>query len=273
MRFFHRAIQEHLAAVHITRLPTSKQSGLVAEFGTDPRWEPTILSLLWLGRRPSEVEALLSSLPEAAVGPAGEQRDRIRAEVAFGPFDTTAAWAHGAADQAMTAIEQGERLAHQGQLLDRVLAGIDNPRTSALVADGIGRWVYDRAASRAAALAAVAAWPQAPETWHVLMVALHDRDNNAQRVAGDLIPKIYSGDQQVRELLLTAANSSQRATTRAAALDAISRGWPEDPATEELIERARKSVAVAAGPPPTGPHGLGLRRCDLTRRPDHCLGR
>ena len=244
VRFFHRAIQEHLAAVHITRLSADEQSSLVAELGIDPRWQPVILSLLWLARRPSEVEALLSSLPEAAVGPAGEERDRIRAEVAFGPFDTTAGWARGAAERAITAIERGERLAHQGQLLDRVLTGIDNPRTSALVAGGIGRWVYDRAVSRAAALGALTVWPQAPETWHVLTVALHDSDNNAQHAAGELIPMIYSGDQQMRELLLSAANSSQRATTRAAALDAITRGWPEDPAAEELTERARQSVAV-----------------------------
>jgi hypothetical protein len=244
VRFFHRAIQEHLAAVHITRLPMGEQSSLVAEFGADPRWEPVILSLLWLARRPSEVETLLGSLPEAAVGPAGEQRARIRAEVAFGPFDTTARWAQVAAEQAITAIERGERLAHQGQLLSRVLAGIDNPRTSNLVADGIDRWVYDRSISRAAALGAVAAWPRAPETWHVLTVALHDSDNHAQRAAGVLIPKIYSGDQQARESLLTAANSSQRATTRAAALDAITRGWPEDPAAEGLTASARQSLAV-----------------------------
>ena len=162
VRFFHRAIQEHLAAVHITRLPPSEQCSLVAEVGTDPRWEPAILSLLWLAPRPSEVEALLGALPEAAAGPAGEQRDRIRAEVAFGPFDTTAGWAQSAAVQAITAVEQGERLAHQGQVLDRVLGGINNPRTSSLVTDAISRWIYDRAVSRAAALAALSAWPAVP---------------------------------------------------------------------------------------------------------------
>lgn len=244
VRFFHRAIQEHLAAVHITRLPAGEQSHLVSEFGADPRWEPAILSLLWLIRRPSEVEALLGSVPQAAVGPAGEQRDRIRAEVAFGSFDTTAGWAHEAAAQAITAIEQGERLAHQSQLLDRVLAGIDNPRTSTLVADAISRWVYDRAVSRAAALAAVASWPRAPETWHVLSVALHDSDNYAQHAAGRLIPQVYGGDEQVRDLLLAAANSAQRPTTRAAAVDSITRGWPGDPDAEELTARARQSVAV-----------------------------
>jgi hypothetical protein len=227
VQFFHRAIQEHLAAVHITRLQLRDQCSLVAEFGTDPRWEPAILSLLWLAPRPSEIEVLLGSLPETAVGPAGEQRDRIRAEVAFGPFDTTAAWAQSAAAQAITVVEQGERLAHQSQLLDRVLAGIDNPRTGTLVADGVSRWVYDRAVIRAAELGAVAAWPRAPETWHVLSVALHDSDNYVQRAAGDLIPKIFSSDQQAREFLFRAANSSQRVTTRAAALDAITRGWPE----------------------------------------------
>lgn len=244
VRFFHRSIQEHLAAAHVTRLPPGEQCRLVAEFGTDPRWEPAILSLLWLAPRPSETEALLGSLPQSAVGPAGEQRDRIWAEVAFGPFEKAAGWTRIAAEQAVTAIEHGERLAHQGQLLDRVLAGIDNPRTSGLVADGIHRWVYDRAGSRAAALAAAAAWPQAPETWHVLTVALHDSDNYAQHAAGHLIAQIYCGDQQARDLVLTAANSSQRATTRGAALDALTRGWPDDPAAGELTARARQSVAV-----------------------------
>jgi hypothetical protein len=244
VRFFHRAIQEHLAAVHITRLPPAKQCSLVADYGTDPRWEPAILSLLWLAPRPSETEALLGALPQAAVGPAGEQRDRIRAEVAFGPFDTTAGWAQTAAEQAVAAIERGERLAHQGQILDRVLMGIDNPRTSGLVADAIRRWVYDRAASRAAALAAAAVWPRAPETWHVLTVALHDSDNYAQRAAGPLIAQIYGNDELVRGVLLTAVNSSQRATTRAAALDALTGGWPDDPAVAELTARARQSAAV-----------------------------
>jgi hypothetical protein len=243
-RFFHRAIQEHLAAVHITRLPPGEQASLVAEVGIEPRWEPTILSLMWLAPRPSEVEALFGSLPEAAVGPAGEQRDRIRAEVAFGPFDTTVGWAQSAAVQAITAVETGERLAHQSQILGRVLAGIDNPRTSNLVSEAISRWIYDRSISRSAAVAAVAAWPRAPETWHVLTVAIHDSDNHVQHAAGRLIPKIYGGDQQVRDFLLTATNSSQRASTRAAALDALTRGWPEGAATEGLTAWARRSVAV-----------------------------
>jgi hypothetical protein len=101
-----------------------------------------------------------------------------------------------------------------------VLAGVDNARTSSLVTDAIRRWVYDRAVSRAAALASAAAWPRAPETWHVLSIALNDRDNHVQRAAGNVISKIYGGDEQAKEFLLTAANSSQRAATRAAALDA-----------------------------------------------------
>lgn len=244
VRFFHRAIQEHLAAVHLTRLPPAEQCNLVAEVGSDPRWEPAILSLMWLAPRPTEVEALLGSLPHAVAGPAGEQRDRIRAEAAFGPFDTTAGWAQTVAVQTIAAVEQGERLAHQGQLLDRVLAGIDNPRTSRLVSNAIGQWVYDRAISRAATVAAVAAWPTTPETWHVLTVALNDSDNYVQRAAGNLIPRIYGGDQQARDLVFTAAKSSQRSMTRAAALNALTRGWPEDPAAQKLTAWARQSVAA-----------------------------
>ena len=76
------------------------------------------------------------------------------------------------------------------------------------------------------ALAALAAWPAALETWHVLTVALNDSDTRVQRAAGNLIPQIYSGDGRMKDLLLTAAKSSQRATTRAAALHALTRGWP-----------------------------------------------
>ena len=163
VRFFHRAIQEHLAAVHITRLPPGEQCSLVAEFGTDPRWEPAILSLLWLARRPSEVEALLGSLPEAAVGPAGEQRDRIRAEVAFGPFDTTAGWAQSAAVPGHNGRRAGRAARSPGPASwTGCWRASTTPARAASSADAIGRWVYDRAVSRAAALAAVAAWPPGP---------------------------------------------------------------------------------------------------------------
>ena len=68
VRFFHRAIQEHLAAVHITRLPFDQQQSLVAQHGADPQWEPVVLSLLWLAQRPSETEALLGALPDTVAG-------------------------------------------------------------------------------------------------------------------------------------------------------------------------------------------------------------
>ena len=243
VRFFHRAIQEHLAAVHIARLPSAEQSGLVSELGTDPQWEPSILSLLWLAPGPSQAQALLDALPAAAAGPAGEQCDRIRTEVAFGPFDATPGWVQSAAEQAVSLVEKGERLAHQAQILDRVLTGIDNPRTSNIVNGAVGQWIYDRAANGASAVAATARWPQAPETWHMLTVALSGRDSYAQRTAGLLISQIYRGDRQARDLLVEAASTSQRATTRAAALDALTRGWPDDPVGEELITRARQSPA------------------------------
>src|SRR6266542_232264 len=244
LRFFHRAAQEHLAAAHITRLPPDQQRSLIAEVGTDPRWEPTVLSLLWLAPRPSEVEALVNALPATAVGPAGEQRDRIRAEVAFGQFDTAPTWAQTVAIQVATAVEREERLAHRSQLLDRMLVGIQDPRTSYLVNDAVGRWIYDRAVVRASTLTAIASWPRTPTTWHILTVALNDSDDTAQRTAGNLIPHIYAGDEQAKGFLLTAARSSQRPATRAAALNALTRGWPAEPAIDKLTDQAHSSIAV-----------------------------
>jgi hypothetical protein len=244
VRFFHRAIQEHLAAVHITRLPFDQQQSLVAQHGADPQWEPVVLSLLWLAQRPSETEALLGALPDTIAGSASEQLERIRAEVAFGPFDTSAQWAQAAARQAITVVEQGERPSHQAQILDRVLVGTGNARTSSLAADAVGRWAYNRTGNRPGAIQALGRWPQAPETWNILAAALSDIDPNVQHAAGRVIPRVYGCEEQARDFLVAAAKTSQRPTVRAAAFDALSLGWSDEPELQGLSQKARASAAT-----------------------------
>ena len=125
-----------------------------------------------------------------------------------------------------------------------MLTGIEDPRTSHLVNDAVGQWIYDRAIVRASALTAVASWPRTSTTWRVLTAALNDSDDEVQRTAGSLIPRVYAGDQLAMEFLLGAARSSQRTATRAAALDALTDGWPGDSVIAELVAQARGSSAV-----------------------------
>src|SRR5712691_11973468 len=46
--FFHRSLQEFLAADHLARHPLDDQQAFVQSHATDPRWREVILGLIWL---------------------------------------------------------------------------------------------------------------------------------------------------------------------------------------------------------------------------------
>ena len=104
------------------------------------------------------------------------------------------------------------------------------------------RWAYNRAGNRPAAIQALGRWPQAPETWNILTAALCDIDPNVQHAAGRVIPQVYGREEQAHGFLLAAAKTSQRPTVRAAALDALVLGWPDEPELQELSQKARASA-------------------------------
>jgi hypothetical protein len=64
--FFHRALQEFLAASHIAQSALQEQLSLVAERCQNPQWHEVILCLLYLTRRAEDVASFLDRILSAA---------------------------------------------------------------------------------------------------------------------------------------------------------------------------------------------------------------
>ncbi|MFZ5480839.1 MAG: NACHT domain-containing protein [Myxococcota bacterium] len=241
--FFHRSAQEHLAAHHAARLPPHEQGRLLQQIGLEPGWEHVVLALIWLSPSPAETSRLLSCLPSDVVGLELEQKMRLHAEVAFGPFQSPAPWRREAMQAVEREIEVGERLEQRQDLLQRLLPGIQDVRIGGEVQRLVSRWKVSRESWRAGTLAGVERWPRSPETWHVLRVALNDDDMAVQRAAGHAFAAVYGGDPEVGEALVGLAGGSGRPSTRAAALGALLRGWPSMEALTALLRSARTSMS------------------------------
>jgi hypothetical protein len=85
------------------------------------------------------------------------------------------------------------------------------------------------------ALEATAEWPADQDTLSLLWHALHADDDKAQRTAARVIGTIFSSDEAVAQRLVDLAGSTMRYDRRAAAIEALSTGWPHHTALDALI--------------------------------------
>jgi energy-coupling factor transporter ATP-binding protein EcfA2 len=60
--FFHRSLQEYLAAVHLARTPLSNQGAQIEANLTDPRWREVIVGLIFLCQRGEDASVLVDRI-------------------------------------------------------------------------------------------------------------------------------------------------------------------------------------------------------------------
>ena len=84
--FYHRSIQEHLAATHL--LTSSEQAQLtdVGVHAADPQWRDVILSLASRASSQEIVDKIVDAIRTGSTGPglAGQRRAELLAEIASG---------------------------------------------------------------------------------------------------------------------------------------------------------------------------------------------
>ena len=122
--FYHRALQEHLAAVHLSSLPSSEQVRLLTERAVDPQWREVILALTALTRSQQSVADLVDALRASADTAAPVARLQIRellTEIAAGPFACPVSTARSLIDEACKVVEEGWWLAHRQKHLALLL--------------------------------------------------------------------------------------------------------------------------------------------------------
>lgn len=237
-RFFHRTVLEFLAAERLLTLHHDVQIELIRSHAADRRWSAVLGFALRGLTRPVEVGSVFDALDQAGeLDPLlREAADLLAADVAVSPGCIDALTRRKLLSRVARAIESGDRLTHRLQLLSRLTPGLSRPEARDFLLVQFAVWLESSALTSSAwALEPLVDWPAEKDTQELLWCAMHEDDGAVQRTAARLLGTLFASDDAVRQRLVVLADSTLCYARRAAAIEALSTGWPDDACLEDLI--------------------------------------
>ena len=242
--YFHRTAQEYLAAWHLAELPIEEQLGVVQSRSSDPQWREVLLCLFHLTRRPADMQAFVDAIRASCSHPIDRMAaELLLCETVFGSFNCPNALTRDLAATTFARIETGSWMPQQERLLRRALDGLRSARVRGMVETKVPQWFPSRLAWRPAVFQAMARWPREPHVLDCLQKAMLDEDVGVQRSAARSLVDLAAGDPAVGDRVALAARHAEDPTARAAAVEALSRGWPDHVARPRVLDAARGSVS------------------------------
>ena len=243
LAFCHAAFREHLAGLELATWTLEDQAEFVSEHADDPRWRAPILALLQSLKRRNDVERILEAIrnrePERT---ASTDRLLLLAEGAFATASVSGAVGRQAALDSLSRIEAGtedtERLELLGLALDGPRAG---PIGEAIVAR-LERWWPGVTKWQESLYTELGRWSPTDELAETLELAL--RGDSDQVAAAASLAKVFGGDGEVGDRLTALVHESVNPWVTAAALDALSRGWPSSEGLDGWLDESERSPSA-----------------------------
>jgi hypothetical protein len=247
-RFFHRSVLEFLAAERMLARPTHEQIRLFEDHLADGRWSQVLRFLIRGLVRPPEISAIFEALDHAStVDPLlREHANMLAADVAVGAGQADAPTRRRLLDHVIREIETGERTLHRAHLIDSLAVGLARPEIRGELMTRFEGWL--RAAPREmwpAVLRAASNWEADELLLDMLWHALLTDSDEVHRVAGRVLGTAFGGDNEVAGRLAELANTTRLPYRRAAAIEALSLGWPQHEALDSLIATGRDHADFA----------------------------
>jgi hypothetical protein len=242
--FFHRSAQEYLAACHLAGLPLAEQVRVMKARYSDPLWSEVLLCLIHLTRRPADVQTLANAIQAECRHPVDRMAaDLLLAEVVFGGFHCPNALARDITYATFEQIETGTWLPFRERLLQRILDGLRSAKARGTIEAKVPEWFPSRLHWRPFIFRAMEGWTSDPCILHCLERALPDEDTGVQRSAAHSLARIAEGDPVIGSRVADAARHADDPHARAAAVEALSLGWPDHVELPEILEIAGQSIA------------------------------
>jgi energy-coupling factor transporter ATP-binding protein EcfA2 len=244
LSFFHRSLQEYLAAVHLARTSLSNQEVTIRARLADPRWREVIVAMIFLCRRGEDAAALVEAIDQANVDPVGAlTKEDLLAEIGFRDSNLPQSRSKSLAIRACTAIETSFVASHRSLLLGHAMSGLRFRKSRTLIQQRIKRWVFSRGLWGPGRIEALSSWPATDHSWEVLIRAMHDEDAAVVRVAGRVIAHIFGAQVARGDTIAQLALRSDTPTQRAACIECLSKGWPDHELLATTIEQGCRSVS------------------------------
>jgi hypothetical protein len=244
--FFHRVFKEYLAAYYLSRMPLTEQLTVIETCCADPQWREVILGLFHLTSRAEDIKQFVDRIKKKLELSNTVDRyviDLLLCETAFGDFNCSVSLARELAREAFRQIELGSWMPHRERLLQHALDGLRSTQVKELVKAKLKSWFPCRTRWRESIFMAMANWPRVPEVIECLWKGIHDEEPNNQRAAARALADLTAGDSDIGDRVACLARNAVDPKTRAAAIEALLRGWPDHKDIKHILEAARHSMS------------------------------
>ncbi len=240
--FAHAVFEEYLAAEHIHRWAFPNMMEFVCARSGDPLWRNVISNLVSLLPRPTEVESVVAAIETARAGEACREgaisRDVLLADIAFNSSRKQPATALRLVDRAFDIIEHGDWMLARREVLKAALTNVGEATSPTPVDDRMASWAPRRERYLYDLFETLSGWKPAPDLRDVLLGGIHDEERINQHAAAGALGRLYAGDEGVQQGLRDTLRSTLDLSVAAAALEALTLGWPETPGLSELQDAA-----------------------------------
>ena len=243
LAFCHAAFREHLAGLELATWSLEEQVEFMSGHSGDPRWRGAILALLQSLKRRADVEQILQAIwDEQEEAPDSTDRLLLLAEGAFATASLSGTFGRRAALDSLNRIESGTDDAEGIELLGLAL---DGPRAGPVgeeIVTRLARWWPGITEWQANLYVQLGRWLPTEELAQTLQLALLGDRN--QLAAAASLAKVFQGSREVGDWLKALVHESINPWVTAAALDALSRGWPSIDGLDSWLHEAEQSPSV-----------------------------
>ena len=243
LAFCHAAFREHLAGLELATWSLEDQVEFVSSHAGEPRWRGALLALLQSLKRRADVERILEAILDDEGAADSTDRRLLLADGAFATASLSGSVGRQAALDSLSRIESGTDDAEGLELLGMAL---DGPRAGPIgeaIVTRLGRWWPGVSEWRQAGLyAQLGRWHPTKDLAQTLQIAL--RGDSNQLAAASTLARVFGGSPEVGCQLIALTHESVNPWVTAAALDALSRGWPSIDGLDNWLHEAERSPSI-----------------------------
>lgn len=228
--FFHRSIQEYLAAKEIVSWDFEKTKDLILHRFCESGWHETILAALHLLPRQSEVDAILAAAQALNSGPVQYHvKQVLLARAVFGDVNCSAAFAENIAEHIFGIIEESTWMPLRRSLLAEAVRGLDSEVVGVQVRIRLEKWFPGKVHWRMRLYEALAVSGSA-ELGSKLYYCFFNVDHEVEiKEIASAIAKHSDRWPEIGDKLAALLCESAEEELLAPVLHALCAGWPNHP--------------------------------------------
>jgi hypothetical protein len=239
--FVHAVFEETLAGLHLAGWRLKEQKEFVRLHAGNPRWTASILAMLHILTRPSDVDVLLRSIVSSDFPAAADVvRQSLVAEAVFGDFKCSPRLAAELTPGFFRAVTTDSWFPHKQTLLRLIMEAATSNRARESLRNKPHEWFPDPMAFRARIYPALKHWPK-DFAKELLWQGLFNENEDNKLAAATTIAALFAGDPEVGDRLHALCRTVVEAETLCAAMEALLQGWWDHDGLNTLIAAAHRS--------------------------------